>query len=167
MWATGYDHDQAYAAQSQSLKLGCLGEANNNDFINFTPVQAPSTQWWYPEDVGAGRDGVYSECSCSPRPPTNSTDIGLPADGDTTPSASSSSITGSQSRLWHSLTAPMSDMENTGTGSVAYIGSLSGIEQSMDTSWGDDATFEPYLASYPSESVQFQSVRPFLQVTMF
>ena len=167
MWATGYDHDQAYGTQSQSLQLGCLGEVNNDDFINFTPVQAPPTQRWYPEGVGAGWDGAYNERSCSPKPPANSTDIGLPADGDPTPSASSSLITGSQSHLWHGLTPPMSDMENTGTDSAAYMCSLSGIEQSMETSWGDDATFEPYVASYSSESAHFQSVRPFLQVTMF
>jgi hypothetical protein len=176
MWATGYDHDQAYATQSQSLQLGCLGEVNNDDFTNFTPVQAPPTQWWYPEDVGAGWDGAYSESSCSPKPPANSTDMGLPADEDPTPSASSSSITGSPSHLWHGLTPPVCDIANTGTGSAVYIGSSSGMEQrvmmpgtepSMETSWGDNAIFEPYVASYSSESTEFQRVRPFLRVTTF
>ena len=62
MWATGYDQDQVYAMQSQPFQFEYPGEeVNNDDFINFTPVPAPPTQLWYPEDIGAGWDGGYSE----------------------------------------------------------------------------------------------------------
>jgi hypothetical protein len=62
-------------------------------------------------------------------------------------------------------------MADAGTDSAVYIGSSSGMEQqvmmpetelSMETSWGDNAIFEPYVTSYPSESTEFQRVRPFL-----
>ena len=74
-WATNYDHEQACATQSQAFRFGCHGEENNNDFINFAPVPAPPTQWWYPEDSGTGWDGAYSESQYSPSPPSESTDI--------------------------------------------------------------------------------------------
>ena len=177
MWATANDIGQSYATKSQPFQLDCPGEEVNNDvFINFTPVPAPPTQWWYPEDVGSRWDGAYSESSYSPKIPANSTDIGSPADGDHTHSASSSSITESPSHLWHDLTPPVHDIANTGTGSAVDIGSSSGMkhqvmvpgtELSTETSWGYNAIFEPYVACYPSESTSFQRVRPFLQVMMF
>ena len=75
MWATAYDNDQAYATQSQPFQFGCHEGVSNEDFINFAPVPASPSQWWYPEDGGAGWDGGYSESLCSPEPPANSTDI--------------------------------------------------------------------------------------------
>ena len=179
MWETSYDNDQACAAPFQPFQLEYPGgEVNNDDFINFTPVPAPPTQWWYPDDVGAGWNRPYNKSLCSPKPTPNSTDIGLPEDGDPTSSASSPSITGSPSHLWHGLTPPVRDMANTGTSSAVYIGSSSGMEQqvmrpgtepSAETSWGDNTVFEPYIASYPSEPTEFQKVkvRPFLRKTMF
>ena len=76
MWATGYDHEQACVTQSQPFELGCYGEESDH-FINFMSVPALPTQWWYPEDSGAGWDRAYSEGQYSPSPPSESTDRGL------------------------------------------------------------------------------------------
>ena len=75
MWATAYNSDQAYTTQSQPFQFGCHEEVGNDDLFNFTPVLAPPAQWWYPEDGGAGWDGVYSNSLCSHKPPANWTDI--------------------------------------------------------------------------------------------
>ena len=75
MWATAYSNDQAYMTQSQPFQFGCHDEVSNDDLFNVTPVLAPPAQWWYPEDGGAGWDGVYSKGSYSHKPPANSTDI--------------------------------------------------------------------------------------------
>ena len=60
-WVGDYDHDHASAMQSQPFQFGCHGEQKSIDFINFTPVPAPPTQWWCPEDGDAELNGVYSD----------------------------------------------------------------------------------------------------------
>jgi hypothetical protein len=137
------------------------------------PVPALPNQWLYPDFIGAGWDSAHSECQYSPSPPFRSTDIGSPADQDPTPSASSSSTTvGSPSSFWHSVTPPVSNMTYAGIDNATYINGLSGMEQFTTTEtepntgsmWSD---FEPHVAPHQSGSTQIQSVRTFLQVTIF
>ena len=171
-WETGYGRDGAHATQPRSFQFGCPGEESNDDFINITPVPAQHTQWWSPEDGVAGWDGADSESRYSSRPPSESTDIGLPTDGDPTPSASSSST--APDSLTHPP-PPTCDVTYTGMENAMYMDGSSWAEQFMTTgaepstefNWGDNAVFEPYVASQQSESTQSQSVRPFLQVTIF
>ena len=121
MWATGYDHEQACVTQSQPFELGCYGEESDH-FINFKSVPALPTQWWYPEDSGAGWDRAYSEGQYLPSPPSESTDRGLSTDGDLMASASSSSTApGSSTHIWHGPTPPACDMTYTGMDSTAYM----------------------------------------------
>ena len=95
-------------------------------------------------------------------PPTRltSSDIGFPADGDPTPSAKSCST--GPSHVWHGMN-PMCDMTYTGMEGAMYMDGSPGEHQlnvtvtgpSAETSWGDNAVFEPYIASYQSASAQY------------
>ena len=153
-WATGYGHDEAHVTQPRSFQFGCPGEESSDDFINIT-------QWWYPEDDVAGWDGENSESQYSSSPPFESSNIVLPADGDPTTSASSSSTApGGISHLWHGPTPPVCDVTSTGMYSGMYMGNSSwpqqfmptGLETRTEFSWGDNAAFEPYVAPQQSES---------------
>ena len=173
-WATDYVPDQAHATQSGSCQFGCPGEEKNDDFINFMPELALPTQWWFPEDDGAGWNGAYSESQYSPSPPFESTDIDLPIDGDPTPSASTSSTaTGSPSHLWDSLTPPECNTTYPGIDSAMYMDGSStefmttGIESSTGFSWADNAAFEPHVMSHQSASTQSQRVRRFSSNDLF
>ena len=175
MWATDNDHNQAHATRPQSYQFRCPGNESNADFFDMTPVPAPSTQWWYPEGGVTGWDGADSESQYSSRPPSGSTDIGLPADGGPTPSASSSTAGVGMTDLWHGPTPPMCDVPSTGMDSAMYTDGSSWAEQFMTTgletspefSWSDNAVFEPYVASQRSESIEPQRVRHLLQVTIY
>ena len=170
-WATGYDHDRTHATQPQSFQFGSPGVESNDVFINFPPVPAPPSQWWYPVDGGAGSDGAYCESQYSPSPPSESTDVPLPTDGDSTPSASSSTAGGGMTQLWHGLTPPGCDVTSTGMDHSMYMDGSSWAEQVMTTgletnpefSWDENAVLEPDVLSHQSESTQCQSVRPSLQ----
>ena len=173
-WATDYVHDNAPATQPGSFQSVCPGEENNHDFITFIPELALPTQWWYPEDDGAVWDGTYSERRYSPSSPFDLADIGLPTDGDPTPSASTSSTaTGSPSHLWDSPTPPECNTTYPGIDIAAYMDGSStefmttGIEPSTGFSWVDNAVIEPHVISHQSASTQSQKVRRFLQVTIF
>ena len=172
-WITDYVPDQVHATQSGSFKIGSPGEENSDDFINFMPELALPTQWWYPEDDGVVWDGTYSECQYSPSPPFDSAGIGMPADGDPTPSASTSpTATGSPSHLWDSPMSPVRNTTYPGIDSAMYKDGSStefmttGIEPSTGLSWVDNAVFEPQVQSHQSASPQSQRVCRFLQVTI-
>ena len=137
------------------------------------PELAPPTQWWYPEDGGAGWGGAYSESQYSPSSPFESTDMGSPADEDPMPSASSSyTAIGSPSHLWDGPTPPVCDVMYPGIDSAVYTDGSSTefmtteMELSTGFGWGDNAIFETQVASYQSASTPSQGVRRFLQVTI-
>ena len=171
-WAADYVHDNAPATQPGSFQFGYPGEENNDDFINFMPELALPTQWWYPEGDGAVWDGTYSESRYSPSSPFDLADIGLRADGDPTPSASTSSAaTGSTFHLWDSPTPPVCNMTYPGIDSAVYMDGSStefmttGIEPSTGSSWVDNAVFEPHVMSH--QSSQSQTVSRLLQIITF
>jgi len=147
-WATDYVPDQADATQPGSLHFGGPAEEINEDFLNLIPELAPPTQWWFPEEHGAVWDGAYRESQYSPNPPFDSADIGLRADGDPTPSASTSStVTGSPSYLWDSPPPPECNTTHPGIDGAMYVDGSStplmttGLEPSTGFVWVDNAVF--------------------------
>lgn len=103
----------------------------------------------------------------SPSGFSESTDIGFPADGDITLTASCSFTTpGGLSRFWHDSTPPLCDATNTGLDTKADMDGSSEAEQSTTTetgpsteaSWGEGDDFEPYVESRQWESTQSQSI---------
>ena len=173
-WEKDYGHDHAHETQPQSFQFEYPGEENSGDLFSFMPTPTPPTQWWYPQDDGAGWDGAHYESEYPPSPPPELTDIGLHTDEGPTPSASSSTAPSGRPNIWHGQTLPLCNVTDTGIYDDVYMDDSSGAEQFMATGtepstnfgWGDGANVEPYITCHQKGVMKSQSVRPFLQVAV-
>ena len=116
---------------------------------------------------GMGRTAKASVHLAHP-PTSESTDIGLHADANPTPSALSSTAPSGPPNIWHGPTLPVCNVTDIGIYDDVYMDGPSGAEQFMETgtepstgfSWSDGVIFKPYIASHQNGLTQSQSVRP-------